>query len=139
MRDGPGDGAFDVVEKLFDDRVVCWDDESLELDPIAGAAFEVECVPKQHSSMAGYRFEDMPAVNDVPVHAVEGELSEPSGKICSACVSDPPMPPLAPSASKRSKIIGLQSVPGQIRSCGDPRVANNGLTASNVAPGSNRS
>lgn len=93
MRGGPGDGAFDVVEKLFDDRVVRGDDESLELDPIASAAFEVECVPKQHSSMAGYRFEDMPAVNDVPVHAVEGELSEPSRKICGACVSDPPMPP----------------------------------------------
>lgn len=70
MRDGLGDGAFEVVEKLFDNRVVCWDDESLELDPIAGTAFEVERVPNQHSSMAGYRFQDMPAVNDLPVHTV---------------------------------------------------------------------
>lgn len=50
-----------------------------------------------------------------------------------------PCPPLAPLASNRSKIIGLQSVPGHIRSCGDPRVANNGLTASSVIPGSSRS
>ncbi len=97
-RGGPGDGAFEVVKKLFDDGVMRRDHERGEFDPITETAFKVEGVPNQHSGTAGRRLEDMPAVDEVPVHAVEGEFNEPSGSVCGACVS---------------KIIGLQSAPGQ--------------------------
>ncbi len=92
MCGGPGDGAFEVVKKLFHDRVMRRDNERGEFDPITETAFKVEGVPNQHSGTAGYRFEDMPAVDEVPVHAVEGEFDEPSGSVCGACISDLSMP-----------------------------------------------
>lgn len=92
MCGGTGDGAFELVKKLFDNRVMRRHHESREFDPITETAFEVEGVPNQHSGTAGNRFEDMPAVDDIPVHAVEGEFNEPSRNVCGACVSDLSMP-----------------------------------------------
>ncbi|WP_078356031.1 hypothetical protein [Mycobacterium sp. D16Q13] len=43
-RGGPGDGAFEVVKKLFDDGVMRRDHERGEFDPITETAFKVEGV-----------------------------------------------------------------------------------------------
>ncbi|TEA06574.1 hypothetical protein CCUG60884_01712 [Mycobacteroides salmoniphilum] len=139
MRGGPCDGAFEVVKKLFNNRVVCRNHESRELHPIADAAFKVEGVPHQHSGAAGHRFQDMSAVDDVPIHAVEGDSTNRPGTYAVHVYRIFPCPPLAPSASGRSKTIGLQSIPGQNRSVGDPRVANNGAITSRFVPGNCRS
>lgn len=88
----------------------------------------------QSACAAGDGFEYVSAVDRAPVDRLKGEFDEPTWKIARAAVADVPCPPCAPSCRGRSRSIGLQSLPGQRTSCGDPSAANSFLTCSLGTP-----
>lgn len=86
-----GDGAFEVVKKLFDHRVVRRNHNGAELDPVDRPAFQIQGVTHQYTGATGYCLQYVPAVDDAPIHVVEGEFGKPAGYMCGARVPDFPM------------------------------------------------
>lgn len=86
--DGASHGQFEVVEELFEHRIVCRYDHRREGDPFAEFAFEVEGVVDKGSGTTRDGLKYVPAIDIAPVNGLEGELDQSPGNVCGAGVSD---------------------------------------------------